>query len=135
MFQKRAQPTQQRGATRWKINSRHNLKRYRRCPRSCHSFAEGHSGLSDDGLPVVIGKEKSIKLITTSRWGQILALTAQKRTDVEVASPAMCTPSATMARILQMVKAPDGTLRVLVQGSNASPSRGSSRTNRSSGRK
>ena len=67
--------------------------------------------------PLVIGKEKSIKLINDITVGdKILALTAQKRTDVEVASPGDVYTVGTMARILQMVKAPDGTLRVLVQG-------------------
>jgi len=67
--------------------------------------------------PLVIGKEKSIKLINEVTVGdKILGLTSQKRADAEVASLDDVYPIGTMARILQMVKIPDGTLRVLVQG-------------------
>jgi len=67
--------------------------------------------------PLVIGKEKSIKLINDVTVGdKILALTAQRKTEVEVGGTGDIYPVGTMARILQMVKAPDGTLRLLVQG-------------------
>ena len=67
--------------------------------------------------PLVIGKEKSIKLINEVTVGdKILGLTAQKKVDIEVAGPSDVYTVGTMARILQMVKVPDGTLRVLVQG-------------------
>ncbi len=67
--------------------------------------------------PLVIGKEKSIKLINDVTVGdKILALTAQKKVDSEVSGMADIYAIGTMARILQMVKVPDGTLRVLVQG-------------------
>ena len=67
--------------------------------------------------PLVIGKEKSIRLINDVTVGdKILALTAQKKADTEVAGTGDVYTIGTMARILQMVKAPDGTLRVLVQG-------------------
>src|SRR5512147_2020154 len=67
--------------------------------------------------PLVIGKEKSIRLINDVTVGdKNLALTAQRRTDVEVKTINDIYTIGTMARILQMVKAPDGTLRVLVQG-------------------
>jgi ATP-dependent Lon protease len=67
--------------------------------------------------PLVIGKEKSIKLINEVTVGdKILGLTSQKRADVEVATIDDVYSTGTMARILQMIKIPDGTLRVLVQG-------------------
>ena len=67
--------------------------------------------------PLVIGKEKSIRLINEVTVGdKILALTAQKKADAEVAQTSDIYETGTMARVLQMVKAPDGTLRVLVQG-------------------
>lgn len=67
--------------------------------------------------PLVIGKEKSIRLINDVTVGdKILGLTAQRKADVEVHSINDIYTIGTMARILQMVKAPDGTLRVLVQG-------------------
>jgi ATP-dependent Lon protease len=67
--------------------------------------------------PLVIGKEKSIKLINEVTVGdKILGLTSQKRADLEVASLDDVYSIGTMARILQMIKIPDGTLRVLVQG-------------------
>ncbi|HEX9113100.1 MAG TPA: endopeptidase La [Nitrospirota bacterium] len=67
--------------------------------------------------PLVIGKEKSIKLINDVTVGdKILGLTAQKKVDIEVAGLTDIYTTGTMARILQMIKVPDGTLRVLVQG-------------------
>ena len=67
--------------------------------------------------PLVIGKEKSIKLVNDVTVGdKILGLTAQKKVDAEVSGMADIYTIGTMARILQMVKVPDGTLRVLVQG-------------------
>ncbi len=67
--------------------------------------------------PLVIGKEKSIKLINDVTVGdKILGLTAQKKVDIEVSGKTDIYPVGTMARILQMIKVPDGTLRVLVQG-------------------
>ncbi len=67
--------------------------------------------------PLVIGKEKSIKLISDVTVGdKILGLTAQKKVDIEVSGLTDIYTIGTMARILQMVKVPDGTLRVLVQG-------------------
>ncbi len=67
--------------------------------------------------PLVIGKEKSIKLINDVTVGdKILGLTAQKKPDIEVTGMFDIYTVGTMARILQMVKVPDGTLRVLVQG-------------------
>jgi ATP-dependent Lon protease len=67
--------------------------------------------------PLVIGKEKSIKLVNDVIVGdKILGLTAQKRPDLDVSGTGDIHALGTMARILQMVKVPDGTLRVLVQG-------------------
>ncbi len=67
--------------------------------------------------PLVIGKEKSVKLINDVTMGdKILGLTAQKKIDIEVSAIKDINLVGTMARILQMVKVPDGTLRVLVQG-------------------
>ncbi len=67
--------------------------------------------------PLVIGKEKSIKLVNDVTVGdKILGLTAQRKVEVEVSGMSDIYTTGTMARILQMVKVPDGTLRVLVQG-------------------
>jgi ATP-dependent Lon protease len=67
--------------------------------------------------PLVIGKEKSKNLINEVTVGdKILGLTAQKKADHEVTATSDTYSVGTMARILQMVKAPDGTFRVLVQG-------------------
>jgi ATP-dependent Lon protease len=67
--------------------------------------------------PLVVGKDRSIKLINDVTAGdKILGLTAQKKVDVEVKGMTDIYTVGTMARILQMVKVPDGTLRVLVQG-------------------
>jgi len=67
--------------------------------------------------PLVIGKERSVKLINEVTVGdKILGLTAQKRPDTETSTLDDIYAVGTMARILQMIKVPDGTLRVLVQG-------------------
>ena len=51
--------------------------------------------------PLVIGKEKSIKLINDVTVGdKILALTAQRKTEVEVSGTGDVYPVGTMARIL-----------------------------------
>ena len=62
--------------------------------------------------PLVIGKEKSIKLVNDVTMGdKIPGLTAQKKMDAEVAGTGDIHAVGTMARILQMIKVPDGTLR------------------------
>lgn len=67
--------------------------------------------------PLVIGKEKSVRLINEVTMGdKILGLTPQRKLDAEVTGISDIYSVGTMARILQMVKVPDGTLRVLVQG-------------------
>ncbi len=67
--------------------------------------------------PLVIGKERSVRLINDVTVGdKILGLTAQKRPDTEASAIDDIYAVGTMARILQMIKVPDGTLRVLVQG-------------------
>ncbi|MFA5072429.1 MAG: endopeptidase La [Nitrospirota bacterium] len=67
--------------------------------------------------PLVIGKEKSVKLINEVTIGnKILALTAQRKLETDVSFLSDIYGVGTMARILQMLKVPDGTLRILVQG-------------------
>ncbi len=67
--------------------------------------------------PLVIGKERSVRLINDVTVGdKILGLTAQKKPETEASGLDDIYAVGTMARILQMIKVPDGTLRVLVQG-------------------
>jgi len=67
--------------------------------------------------PLVIGKEKSVRLINEVTMGdKILGLVPQRKLDTEVSGIQDIYTVGTMARILQMIKVPDGTLRVLVQG-------------------
>lgn len=68
-------------------------------------------------LPLVVGKERSIKLIDDALMGdRIIGVTALK--DAKIEDPGMedLYSIGTAAMILKMIKMPDGSLRLLVQG-------------------
>ncbi len=67
--------------------------------------------------PLVIAREKSVRLINDVIAGsRMLALTAQKDADIENPTPDQIYHFGVAATILRMLKFPDGSLRVLVQG-------------------
>jgi ATP-dependent Lon protease len=68
-------------------------------------------------IPLFVGREKSIKALDAAMQDnkQIL-LVAQKSADVDDPKPADLYNVGTLASILQLLKLPDGTVKVLVEG-------------------
>jgi ATP-dependent Lon protease len=68
-------------------------------------------------VPLGIGKERSIHLIDdVMRGSRLVALVAQKDASVEEAAPEDCYSIGVVARIARMLRMPDGTMNVIVQG-------------------
>ncbi len=71
----------------------------------------------DSMAPLAVGQERSIKLVDEAVAGnRLIAVVASKRSDVEVPSPGDLYEVGTAAVIHRMLRIPDGTLRLLVQG-------------------
>ncbi|MCB1725264.1 MAG: LON peptidase substrate-binding domain-containing protein, partial [Gammaproteobacteria bacterium] len=68
-------------------------------------------------IPLFVGREKSIKALDAAMADnkQIL-LVAQKSADVDEPQPSDMYKIGTLASILQLLKLPDGTVKVLVEG-------------------
>ena len=68
-------------------------------------------------IPLFVGREKSIKALDAAMADnkQIL-LVAQKSADVDEPQPHDMYEIGTLASILQLLKLPDGTVKVLVEG-------------------
>ncbi len=68
-------------------------------------------------MPLGIGKERSIRLIDdVMRGSRLVALVAQKDSSVEEAGPDDCYSVGVVARIARMLRMPDGTMNIIVQG-------------------
>ena len=68
-------------------------------------------------LPIVVGQERSIRLVDDSmRSRRLIVLVAQRSRNVEQAGPDDIYRIGTVATIHHLVRAPDGTLRIVVQG-------------------
>src|SRR4051794_12344720 len=68
-------------------------------------------------MPLGAGKERSIRLIDDIMRGtRLVGLVAQKDENVEEAGPEDCFQVGTMARIVRLLRIPDGTIQVIVQG-------------------
>ena len=68
-------------------------------------------------VPLFVGREKSVRALeeVMSEEKQILLLT-QKNASDDDPSPTACTRIGTLATVLQLLKLPDQTVRVLVEG-------------------
>jgi len=67
--------------------------------------------------PLFVARKKSIKLIDDVLLGnRILGLVAQKKAEIENPTPDDLYEYGTVATVLKMLKFPDGSIRVLVQG-------------------
>jgi ATP-dependent Lon protease len=67
--------------------------------------------------PLVVAREKSVNLINDAIAGdRMLGLVSQKSADIEDPGPKDVYQYGTAAVILRMLKFPDGSLRILVQG-------------------
>ena len=68
-------------------------------------------------IPLFVGREKSIVALDKAMSaGKRILLVAQKRADLDDPQPADLYEVGTLATILQLLKLPDGTVKVLVEG-------------------
>ena len=69
-------------------------------------------------IPLFVGREKSIVALDTAmNAGKEILLVAQKRADIDEPSIEDLHEIGTLSKILQLLKLPDGTVKVLVEGS------------------
>ncbi|HEV2456802.1 MAG TPA: LON peptidase substrate-binding domain-containing protein, partial [Ktedonobacterales bacterium] len=67
--------------------------------------------------PLGVGRERSIRLIDeVMRGPRLVGLVAQKDSEVEEAGPDDCYRIGTVARIARLLRVPDGTVQIIVQG-------------------
>jgi ATP-dependent Lon protease len=67
--------------------------------------------------PLGVGQERSIRLIDdVMRGNRLVVLVAQKSADIEQAGPDDIFSMGTVARIARMIRMPDGTIQIIVQG-------------------
>ncbi|MCZ8144618.1 endopeptidase La [Flavobacterium sp.] len=68
-------------------------------------------------IPITAGRDKSIKLINDANAGdKIIGVVAQKNEEIEDPSINDIYPIGTVARILRVLKMPDGNVTVILQG-------------------
>ena len=68
-------------------------------------------------IPITVAREKSIKLINEAREQEaLIGVAAQRSTDVEHPSKDDLYEIGTLARIVKLLKMPDGSLTVIMQG-------------------
>src|SRR5690348_16254852 len=68
-------------------------------------------------IPLVVGKDRSIRLIDdVMRGSRQVGLVTQKDDGVEDAGPGDCYRVGTVARIARLLRMPEGTLQIFVQG-------------------
>lgn len=68
-------------------------------------------------IPITAGRDKSIKLINdANKGGKVIGVVAQKDEDVEDPKATDIHQTGTVARILKVLKMPDGNTTVIIQG-------------------
>jgi ATP-dependent Lon protease len=68
-------------------------------------------------IPITAGRDKSIKLINdANKGGKVIGVVAQKDEAVEDPSASEIHETGTVARILRVLKMPDGNVTVIIQG-------------------
>lgn len=68
-------------------------------------------------IPITAGRDKSIKLINdANKGGKVIGVVAQKDEEVEDPSASEIHETGTVARILRVLKMPDGNVTVIIQG-------------------
>ncbi|HUN22050.1 MAG TPA: endopeptidase La [Anaerolineales bacterium] len=73
----------------------------------------------ETGVPLNVGQERSLRLVdTVANTSKIIGLLTIKSPDVEVPEPEHLYEYGTTAIIQRLFRAPDGTVRLLVQGFN-----------------
>lgn len=67
--------------------------------------------------PLGVGQERSIRLIDdVMRGNRLVVLVAQKSAEIEQAGPDEIFKIGTVSRIARMIRMPDGTIQIIVQG-------------------
>src|SRR5579863_4734081 len=67
--------------------------------------------------PLGVGQDRSIRLIDeVMRGNRLVVLVAQKSAETELAGPNDIFKIGTVARIARMIRMPDGTIQIIVQG-------------------
>jgi ATP-dependent Lon protease len=67
--------------------------------------------------PLGVGQDRSIRLIdAVMRGNRLVVLVAQKSAEIELAGPNDIFKVGTVSRIARMIRMPDGTLQIIVQG-------------------
>ena len=80
-------------------------------------------------IPLFVGRPKSIKALETAmEAGKSIVLVAQKSAAKDEPSPEDLYDVGSIANILQMLKLPDGTVKVLVEGQQRARASTGSRT-------
>src|SRR5262249_34798471 len=68
-------------------------------------------------MPLGVGKDRSIRLIDeVMRGARLVGMVAQRDPEVEEAGPDDCFRVGTVARIARLLRIPDGTIQIIVQG-------------------
>lgn len=68
-------------------------------------------------IPITAGRDKSIKLINDANKGsKVIGVVAQKDESVENPTAKEINETGTVARILRVLKMPDGNVTVIIQG-------------------
>ncbi len=68
-------------------------------------------------IPITAGRDQSIKLINdANKGGKVIGVVAQKDENVEKPTAKDIHPTGTVARILRVLKMPDGNVTVIIQG-------------------
>ena len=68
-------------------------------------------------IPLFVGREKSMRALETAMEGERhILLAAQKAPDIDDPSPEDLYTVGTLANVLQLLRLPDGTVKVLVEG-------------------
>jgi ATP-dependent Lon protease len=67
--------------------------------------------------PLAVGQERSVRLIDeVMRGDRLVVLVAQKSSDIEQAGPGDIFKIGTVSRVARMIRMPDGTIQIIVQG-------------------
>ena len=67
--------------------------------------------------PLGVGQERSIRLIDdVMRGDRLVVLVAQKSSEIEQAGPKDIFKIGTVSRVARMIRMPDGTIQMIVQG-------------------
>jgi len=69
------------------------------------------------GLPITVDRDKSIKAVNESyKSGKLIGVIAQKDSSIEDPEPQDLCQIGTVARIIKLIKMPDGGTTVIIQG-------------------